>query len=412
VRRAGAALYVAGDRPTALDGGAREVAHYAPGETRVFLEALHGGSGAGGGIAEGLRGAERVVIVWGERLAREPGAAAALLRAAGDLPDARLLGIPEVTNGRGLREVGCLPDAGPGYRETTAGLGADRIRAGLADGELTGLVLFGADPLRDAPDTGGWRKGLSGSDFTVAFSMFRDASTATADVVFPLESHAEKEGSVTHPDGRLQRVRPSARHPGDVRPAWLVLTELAAALGHETGFGAAKDVFAAIADEVPFYGGLTYEEIGGRGIRWQDRPSASRFSQAPAPLPSAGNGESGDGAPPDAEQELKLGTYRDIWAGPVTELNPALAFLKPRQQVEISLEDAERIGVSDGDLVEVSVGDESVRAPVAINERLRAGAIFLIEGTEEANANALLGRDAEPVAVRKLEAAELVEVAG
>jgi NADH-quinone oxidoreductase subunit G len=419
VRRAGAALYIAGDRPTALDGGAREVAHYAPGETRVFLEALHGGSGAGARIAEGLRGAERVVIVWGERLAREPGAAAALLRAAGGLPEARLLGIPEVTNGRGLREVGCLPDAGPGYRETTAGLGAERIRAGLADGELTGLVLFGADPLRNAPDTGGWRKAISGSDFTVAFSMFRDASTAMADVVFALESHAEMEGSVTHPDGRLQRVRPSARHPGDVRPVWLVLTELAAALDHETGFGAAKDVLSAIAEDVPFYAGLTPEEIGGRGIRWQDRAEAASFPtlEGAAGGPSREDCAFREGSPaaPTAGAEnggLKLGTYRDIWAGPVTELNPALAFLKPQQQVELSLEDAERIGVSDGDLVEVSVGDESVRAPVAINERLRAGAIFLIEGTEEANANALLGRDAEPVAVRKLEAAELVEVAG
>ena len=53
--------------------------------------------------------------------------------------------------------------------------------------------------------------------------MFENATTAKADVVFPLETHAEKDGTVTHPDGRLQRVRPSASRPGDIRPNWEVL---------------------------------------------------------------------------------------------------------------------------------------------------------------------------------------------
>ena len=61
--------------------------------------------------------------------------------------------------------------------------------------------------------------------------MHDTATTAKADVVFPLETHAEKDGTVTHPDGRLQRVRPSASRPGDIRPNFLVLSELAAALG-------------------------------------------------------------------------------------------------------------------------------------------------------------------------------------
>ena len=65
--------------------------------------------------------------------------------------------------------------------------------------------------------------------------MVRDASTSLADVVLPLQSHAEKEGTVTHPDGRLQRVRPNVQDPGEVRPGWEVLCDLAAALGHETG---------------------------------------------------------------------------------------------------------------------------------------------------------------------------------
>ena len=96
-----------------------------------------------------------------------------------------------------------------------------------------------------------------------------------ADVVFPLETHAEKDGTVTHPDGRLQRVRPSASRPGDIRPNWGVLAELSLALGHDTGVTSQPTAFAALADAVPFYAGITDADIGGRGIRWQDTAAAS-----------------------------------------------------------------------------------------------------------------------------------------
>ena len=80
------------------------------------------------------------------------------------------------------------------------------------------MILFGVDPLRDFADHAGWKRALSAADHVIAFSMLENETTAQADVVFPLESHAEKDGTVTHPDGRLQRVRPSAARPGDVRP--------------------------------------------------------------------------------------------------------------------------------------------------------------------------------------------------
>jgi len=416
VRREGAALCVAGERPTTLDGGARETVRYAPGGTTAFIDSVAAGESAGEGVAAALRDADAPVVLWGERMLREAGAADALLRLAEALPSARFLGVPETTNARGLREVGCLPDAGPGFSQTQGGYGANGIPGALAGGELTGLILFGADPVRDAPDPAAWKAALSASDFTVAFAMFPNDSTAAADVVFPLMSHAENEGSATHPDGRLQRLRPSAQPPGDIRPPWLALTELAAGLGHETGLGAARDVFAAIAADVPFYGGMTYEEIGGRGLRWQERVQAESLS---SPEGSAGGPSREDcafregspaGPSDEAETGLRLGTYRDIWAGPVTELNPALAFLKPRQQVEIAVEDAQRIGLTDGDQVEVAVDAASVRAVVKVSERARPGAVFLIEGTEEANANALLNGGGETVAVRKLDPADLVEV--
>ena len=119
-----------------------------------------------------------------------------------------LLEVPDFANARGLREVGCLPDAGPGLTATAAGKDTESIRAALESGELKSLILFGVDPLRDFPDTAGLGAAIAAADHVVAFSMFENATTAKADVVFPLETHAEKDGTVTHPDGRISASPP------------------------------------------------------------------------------------------------------------------------------------------------------------------------------------------------------------
>jgi NADH-quinone oxidoreductase subunit G len=436
VRRNGARLAVASERPTALDGGAEPVGRYAPGGAGAFLEQLGAALAAGpqaGDAADDsaafvslLADAERPVIVWGERLGRGEGgrsAVDALLALAGAtgcaaVEGAGLLSVPDTTNARGLREVGVLPDAGPGFGETDAGRDAEGIRQGLERDELKALLLFGADPVRDHPDSEGWKRALQAADFVVAFAMFEDSSAALADVVLPLQSHAEKEGIVTHPDGRLQRLRPNVQDPGQVRPGWEVLCELAAALGHETGLESVPDVLATIAEEVWMYRGITAEEIGGRGVRWQERDGGGSLPEGTAGGASlSGRGvarESGDADTNDstARQQtlegrptgdgLLLGTYRDIWASPVTELNPPLRFLAPQQRVELAPADAERLGLSDGDRVSVSQNGTSVEGTVAIRERIKEGACFLIEGTAEENANALLDGAPQIVNVEKL----------
>jgi NADH-quinone oxidoreductase subunit G len=448
IRRNGAKLAVATDRPSALDGGATAVTRYAPGGATRFLSELAEATAAGTpsslgdrpgeiavsagvvgadsakrsegeptSVAEMLRAGERVVIVWGERIGREGNAATdALLDLAAALNLAStegsgLLEIPELTNARGLREVGCLPDAGPGFSETAAGKDTESIRAALESGELKSLILFGVDPLRDFPDSLAWARALTAADHVIAFSMFENLTTAAADVVLPLETHAEKDGTVTHPDGRLQRVRPSTSRPDAVLSNLLVLAELSAALGHDTDIASQPAALEALAGEVPFYAGIDDAEIAGRGIRWQDRPAASSLPNAGAEAPEQGKARGVDspedcafaeatplahpssGTPPP----LALGTYRDLWTGPITELNPPLRFLEPQQRVELSLADAKRLGLNSGDEVSVSQNGSSLRARVAVKERVQEGACFLIEGTAEDNANGLL--NGSPVAV-------------
>jgi NADH-quinone oxidoreductase subunit G len=439
IRRNGAKLVVATERPTALDGGAEAIARYAPGQAAHFVgelaSAIGGAENVATPVAEVVRGAEKVVVIWGERIAREDGAAEALLKVAEATGmtgsgGAGLLEIPDTTNARGLREAGCLPDAGPGLAETAAGRSTEEIRQALIDGEVTHLVLFGADPLRDFPDTPAWEEALTACDFLVSFSMHENATTAKADVVLPLETHAEKDGTVTHPDGRLQRVRPSASRPGFVQSNIVVLSELAKALGLDTGINSQPAAFKALTDAVSFYNGIEETDIGGRGLRWQDREGSTSDrlgTEAPAPGP-VGTAEGGSpdtqreapismvrpdatprrvasadppsAVPPSASNDgsLLLGTYRDLWAGPITELNPPLKFLTPHQRLEISPQDAQRLDLKNGEAVRVSQNGSSLTAAVLIKERVSPGTVFMAEGVAEANANALL--DGGPVQVK------------
>jgi NADH-quinone oxidoreductase subunit G len=446
IRRNGAKVGVATERPTALDGGAEAIARYAPGEAAHFLSELAGAMGGAENVATPLADAireagdgenpARVVVIWGERLARD-GATDALLALADALgvaatEGAGLLEIPDTTNARGLREAGCLPDAGPGLSEpnpalipsggTKAGFATEEIRAALESGELEALILFGVDPLRDFPDSAAWTRALTAAKHVVAFSMFETLTTAAADVVFPLETHAEKDGTVTHPDGRLQRVRPSAGRPSDIRSNIQVLSELSTALGHDTGIESQLTAFAALRDAVPFYASIDDADIGGKGIRWQDTSSASslpsvtadvgdpseRFAEeegssseaSAAPLPFD-EVPSEEGAPA-AAASLALGTYRDLWAGPITELNPPLKFLMPKQRVEVSPADAERLGLKQGERVLVSQNGANVEGEVQIKERVPEGVVFMAEGTAEGNANGLLNGGPVKVQIQKL----------
>ena len=435
IRRNGAKLVVATEQPTALDGGAVAIKRYAPGAAANFLSELTAGlhapeQGKASEMAETLRGAESVVVVWGERIGREgDGAATALINMAAALDLAGkdgsgLLEIPETTNARGLREAGCLPDAGPGLSEVSRafttisvanaplGKSTEKIRAALESGELKTLLLFGADPLRDFPDSPAWARALAAADHVIVFSTFENLTTAAADVVFPLETHAEKDGTVTHPDGRLQRVRSSATRPGDIRPNWGVLAELSLALGHDTGVSSQPTAFAALTEAVPFYAGITDADIGGRGVRWQDVATAASYPEAGELSDLSDRGKESAPGSPDTQRDapgdstetsaaargvasadpvaLSLSTYRDLWAGPITELNPPLKFLQPRQRVDLSVADAERLGLRSGDEVSVSQNGTSVQARVAIKERVPEGVCFLLEGVAEDNANALL----------------------
>jgi NADH-quinone oxidoreductase subunit G len=423
VRRRGVNLAIASARPSALDANAKLSLRYPPGTEAAFLAelaaALAGPPSSGDISALAkllLEGGEDVVILWGERVAAD--ALPTLLRIAERLglsgrAGAGLLEVPSGANGRGLREAGVLPGVGPGYAPAPAGRSAAQIAAAAADGRLTALYLFQTDPVRELPDRALWEAALHRAALVVAHaSVLTEGIREHAAVVFPAESHAEKEGTVVHPDGRLQRLRGAIGHPNQVRAGWSVLAEISARVGHDQGVLTSPMAWEQLVAAVPFYAGLTLQEIGGRGVRWPDRAQAAQMpagSAPSAPAPPGGSASSAPVAGAPANGGLRLGSYRPIWASPEVEISPALKFTICRQHVELSPQDAARLGIDHGEAVEVSQLDGSsaaysgeagsqargklegtrVHGTAAVRSGVPQGTAFLADGIAQDSANEL-----------------------
>jgi len=418
VRRHGVRLAIATSRPSALDPNAGLSLRVAPGGEAEFLAALDvalASEGSGSGyesaaesdaarLAEFLRASgEDIVILWGER---SLGAAAlgTLLSIAerlglADRPGAGLLEIPAGANGRGLREAGVLPGTGPGYSDLGDGVGpgrgASQIAHAAVDGQITALYLFQTDPVRDLPNRALWEDALHRAGLVVAHaSVLTEGIAEHANVIFPADSYAEKDGTVVHPDGRLQRLRTAIAHPGLVRSGWSVVAELARRAGLDTGALTSPMAFAQLVEAVPFYRGLTLEEVGGRGVRWPEREAASEMPAAddearPTEAAAAAFGVSGDGGGAvTSNGGLRVGTYRSIWAAPEVEISPALKYTIPRQLVELSPEDAKRLGIANGDPIGLSQNGTRLRGWAHVRSGVPAGTAFLADGISEESANA------------------------
>jgi NADH-quinone oxidoreductase subunit G len=415
VRRRGVQLAIATARPSALDPNARTVLRYQPGSETEFLRGLDaalGGEPAGedlSALVELLRtGGEDIVIVWGERL--DPDALPHLLSIAGRLglaerAGAGLLELPAGANGRGLREAGVLPTSGPGYAELPVeqrGRGAPEIAHAAVDGDLSALYLFQIDPVRELRGRALWQAAMRSAALVVAHaSVLTEGIREHADVIFPAESHAEKEGTLVHPDGRVQRLRIAIAHPGQVRAGWSVIVDVAQRAGFDMHVLTSGMAWQQLSEAVPFYAGLTLEEIGGRGVRWPERPEAASMpaGEVPAgeqtPRPASVTSAAPESDTADRAESggrngaLRVGTYRSIWASPEVEISPALQYTIAHQQVELSPADARRLGIVNGELVAVSQDGTRLSATAAVRSGVPDGTAFLADGIESESANAL-----------------------
>ncbi len=366
LRHFGAKLIVVHDAPTALDGGA---------DVRLPLGAMLDGE-----AAALIDGAAQVVVLWGERCIVPPV----------DIESARYLEVPVGSNSRGLREVGCVPNMEPGLAAAVSpGMTAREAR----DAGVTAFYLLHCDPMRELPGKAKWGEALGNASCVVAHAAFHNESIEQhADVVFPAEAGSEKDGTMTHPDGRLQRVRPAVGHPGEVRMEWQLLVELGNRLGLDlNAHVTSAAIFSELSGEVAFYKGITLDDIGGRGLRWQERNQGPKND---SDISLAGNIGSSE-APGSAG--LRLMTRPNLWARPEVDNSPVLEFLVARQQLLINPADAERLGVVDGEAIAVSNDGRTIEAIAQVTNRAPAGVTYIYEGTIENNANLLV--DGGPIEV-------------
>ena len=231
--------------------------------------------------ARSVADAEHVIIMYGreaEALGLVPalGALAASLGRAGGADDG-LVAIGPHANSQGAADMGVLPDLLPGYRKAddtqahealgaagwrgvrSKGGGMDTAAMLTPDSGLRALLVFGTDPVGDEPAREPAAKAL---ELLVVSELAETATTRMADVVLPAAAFAERDGTVTNMFRRVQRTRAAEPVPGDARPDWWMVAELARRMGVAEAFAGPEDVMAEIARAIPEYAGIDYAALG------------------------------------------------------------------------------------------------------------------------------------------------------
>mgnify|MGYP003344949142 FL=1 len=284
-----------------------------------------------------------VVIVVGKANLAESGAAQmaafAALRAAA--PNAKVL----TANRRG-NVAGALR---MGMRTGANGLDTRLILKAAAEGKIECLVLVGADPLADCPDTDLARRGLAGARRIIAVDTFLTSSSQKADVVFAASAHGEKAGTHTNLEGRVTALARAVTPAGTSRADWMIASELAMALGTDLGYSTVDDITTHIAATVPGFEHVTPAAVAGDGVLAGAPTDMALATPATAPLPERN------------AYEFRLVVSRVLYDQAVgTAKSPSLAHLARPSQVHLHPLDLERVGTTDGRSVKLSGARTSV----------------------------------------------------
>jgi predicted molibdopterin-dependent oxidoreductase YjgC len=222
-------------------------------------------------------------------------------------------------------------------------------------------------------------------------------------VVLPAACYAEKDGTFTNTERRVQRIRQAVRPPGEARPDWAILCDLSAAMGYPMSYRHPGEVFDEIAGLTPSMAGISYERIDKVGIQWpcptKDHPGTpylheGRFTRGKGLFHAIKFRPPAE--VPDDEYPLILSTGRTLChynIGNMTRKTDAISQKDPENFVEMHVDDAAALGIADKDMVRVSTrrGEVVVRARVA--RKVRAGALWMPFHFAESNTN-LLTNDA------------------
>lgn len=350
---------------------------YRPGSPSEVAKAL-----AAPEIAEQLAKGDVVVVAGRGNLAESEASTMAVLSAVLDAaPGARVLPALRRGNVVGALQLGLAP------KDADHGALATLRRA--ADGSLDLLVLLGADPLDDCPDTDLARRALAGAGRIISIDTFPSASTQHADLVLPAAAFAEQSGTTTNLEGRVTRVTQKVTAHGTSRPDWMIASELASMLGHDIGFGSPEAGTALIARTVPAFATATPAALDAH-------PAGVLTSTAVAALPAASSAD----APPNG-YDYRLVISRKLYDRAVnTAMSPSLAPLAPGAGAHLHPADFDKVGVAAGTEVTLSSTKGSVVLPLHPNASVVRGTVWAPFNQPGATVNELVDASAAVTDVR------------
>ncbi len=307
-------------------------------------------------------------------------------------------------NVQGACDMGALPNVLTGYQSVTdpavrekfgkawnctisekPGLTVGEMMSAAAHGDIKAMFIMGENPVLSDADAGHVVEGLKKLDFLVVQDIFLTETAQYADVVLPAACFAEKDGTFTNTERRVQRVRKAVEPPGQALADWEIIFRLATAMGYPMSYASPSEIMDEIAGLTPSYGGISFARLEEKGIQWPcptpDHPGtpflhAEKFSRGLGkfnPVEHVPPDEA-----PDAEYPFILSTGRRLYhyhTGTMTRKGMLGEFF-PADYLEISCEDAERLGINDGDKVRVATRRGAMEIAAKVTYTVPKGVIF------------------------------------
>jgi formate dehydrogenase (NADP+) alpha subunit len=271
------------------------------------------------------------------------------------------------------------------------------------EGTLRGFYVFGEDPAMSEPNQSRVVEALQKLEFLACQEIFMSETAKLAHVILPTTCFAEKDGTFTNTERRVQRIRRAVAPPGEARPDWQVLCQVSTAMGYPMNYNHPGEIFDEMASLTPSYAGISYARIDYVGLQWpcptKDHPGTKflhegRFTRGrglfhaitfrpPAEVP-------------DSDFPLTLSTGRTLYnynIGNMTRKSGTIDQKEPANFVEVNADDAARLGITDGTNARITTRRGSIVAAARVGDRVRPGTIWMPFHFAEASTN-LLTNDA------------------
>jgi len=287
------------------------------------------------------------------------------------------------------------------------GLTATEMVPAAHDGKIKAFYIIGENPLVSDPDLAHAKASFDKLDFIVVQDMFLTETAQVADVVLPARCFAEKDGTFSNTERKVQRIRQAVTPPGEAKYDWEITCEIATRMGYAMSYENSEAIMEEIAQVTPSYGGISYDRIEKEGLHWPC-PDANHPG---TPILHIGQFPKGRGQfhaidyippneLPDDEYPLALTTGRLIYhyhTGTMTRKTKGLNEKAPENFIEISAMDASNLGLANGDTTKVSSRRGEVKASVVVSSKMSIGTVFMPFHFAENAANNLTNPALDPV---------------